>query len=128
MIRVSRTDVKRGTSRELNVTEKCWKRITQVPSLFGANLKWERVKTPSADGYKFDAGAKHAHDDLAEQAKPAYTEESYKYDCEQGKKFFDSGEHSKAIEFLRRALKYQPKNQYVRKLIKQIENGKGTAD
>jgi len=126
MIRVSRTDVRRGTSRELNVTEKCWKRITQAPSVFGANLKWERIKA-SPEG-KFDPGAKHAHDDLAEQAKPVYTDEAYKYDCEQGKKFFDSGEYSKAIEFLKRAISHQPRNQYVRKLIKQIEDGKGAAN
>ena len=124
MPRVSCFDVKKGTTIEKNVTDKVWKRITQVPSVFGANKKWKLVpmKTPGAQP-QFDTGAKHpekVNDDQGEPNKVIYGEEAYKYDCEQGKKLFKSGEHQKALEFLTRASKFQPKNQYVRRLIKEI--------
>lgn len=128
MIRVSRTDVKKGTTRELFVTDKCWKRIVAVPTVFGANIKWEKVKPPPAT--IFDPGAPHKpHDDMAEaKQKPPYNDESYKYDCDKGKELFSNGEYTQALEFLNRAINYQPRNQYIRKLIKEIKDGKSTTD
>ena len=133
MPRVQKFDVKKGTTVELNVTDKVWKRITQVPSIFGANLKWKLVPqiTPGAQP-QFDPGAKHAkkvvNDDLAEQAKVEYGEEAYTYDIEQGKRLFKSGEHFQALEFLERAILYKPKNPHLRGLIKKIKDGQSTAD
>jgi hypothetical protein len=125
MVRVLRTDVKKGTSRELNVTTKCWERIKAQPSIFGAFLKWEHI----VDKGQFDPGAKHkVHDDMAEPQKSSYNEDSYLYDCEKGKQHFKSGEYSQALPYLERAIKFQPRNQYVRKLIKQIKDGKGATD
>ena len=128
MVRVIKTDVKSGTSVELNVTEKVWKRITEVPSVFGANLKWAKA---SPTKKVFDAGAPHkAHDDLAE-TKPIpaeYSKDAYEYDCKKGKELFTSGEHSQAIVYFERALKFQPRNQYIRKLLKEIKDGKGATD
>jgi hypothetical protein len=133
MPRVQKFDVKKGTSCELNVTDKVWKRITQVPSIFGANLRWKLVPqlTPGAQP-QFDTGATHAknvvNDDLAEPSKVEYGEEAYTYDIEQGKRLTNTGELSQALEFLERALLFKPKNPHLRGLIKKIKDGQSTAD
>ena len=122
MPRVQCTDVKKGTTIEKFVTDKVWKRICKVPSVFGANKKWKLAPIPVSEP-QFDKGAAHKpHDDLAEDTKTAYGEGSYKYDCDQGKALFKNGEHQKALEFLERALVFQPKNQYIRGLIKKIKD------
>ena len=127
MPRVSKFDVKKGTTVELHVTDKVWKRICEVPSVFGANLKWALVPQifPKA---VFDKGAPHKesakpHDDLGESKKVEYTESNYAYDLDQGKKLFKNGEYTQALDFLERAIAFKPKNPYIKGLIKKIRNG-----
>jgi len=133
MPRVSKFDVKKGTTVELHVTDKVWKRICEVPSVFGANLKWalapqilpEAVFDKGAPHKKYEGKALSAkpHDDLGESRKVGYTESNYSYDLDQGKKLFKNGEYTQALDFLERAIAFKPKNPYIKGLIKKIKNG-----
>jgi len=130
MPRIQCLDVKKGTTVEREVTEKVWKRIVKVPSVFGANKKYKLVPqiTPGAIP-QFDTGAKHpkpeppkVNDDLGEDTKVLYGDEAYKYDLEQGKNLFKSGKYKESLEFFERALKFKPNNPYIKGQINKIHD------
>lgn len=128
MQRVVRTDTKTGESYSLTVTDKAWDRIKQSPKLCGANLMWKLAPPKTIPPTIAPKPTVIPHDDLAEGNQITYTDESYRYDCEKGKELFKSKEPEKALEFLERALEFQPKNTHVRGIIKKIKNGQSTTD
>ena len=117
---VLRTNTKLDQTDRLTISDKAWDRIQKQSSTFGADLVW-RLASKQIANDDIAKSTTSVADSGKNDDQGGYGEENYKYDCQRAKELVES-EPLKAIEHFERALDYQPKNQYARRMLKKLKN------
>ena len=123
MVKVVRTD-KHGAERVMTLEQPVWDKIVKKPHLV-AGMKWrlwipEKARTTKFVEVPIDAEVEIVNKEKPPVKEPMYEEKEYRDDLALAKKLVAEDGGKGAKEAFERALKFKPKNPYIKAQLKKL--------